>query len=185
MSGHSKWANIKRRKAAQDSKKGQSYARYSREIIVAARMGGGDPNGNFRLRTAIERAKAEGIPNDNIKRAIEKGTGAGSADAMEDLNYEGYGPGGVAIFIETVTDNRNRTAGDIRSYFNKYNGNLGSDGCVAWIFDERGLIQVASKGLSEDDMFEKALNAGSTDFQVNAEEGVFEIYTEPSELNTV
>lgn len=185
MAGHSKWANIKRRKAAQDAKKGVSYARISREIIVAAKMGGGDPNANFRLRTAIDKAKIAGIPSDNIKRAVEKGSGAGSNDNMEDLTYEGYGPGGVAVFIEAMTDNRNRTAGDIRSYFNKYNGNLGSDGCVAWIFKERGVIQVPSQKLVEEEVFEIALEAGASDFQANEEEGVFEIYTEPDELNTV
>lgn len=185
MAGHSKWANIKRRKAAQDAKKGAAYAKVSREIIVAAKMGGGDPEGNFRLRTAIERAKAVGIPNDNIKRAIEKGAGAGAGDQLEDINYEGYGPGGVAIFIETMTDNRNRTAGDIRSYFNKYQGNLGSDGCVAWIFEEKGLIQVSMKAGSEEALFEKAIDAGANDFVANTEEGVFEIYTNPDQLNAV
>lgn len=185
MAGHSKWANIKRRKAAQDAKKGVSYARISREIIVAAKMGGGDPNANFRLRTAIDKAKIAGIPSDNIKRAVEKGSGAGSNDNMEDLTYEGYGPGGVAVFIEAMTDNRNRTAGDIRSYFNKYNGNLGSDGCVAWIFKERGVIQVPSQKLVEEEVFEIALESGASDFQANEEEGVFEIYTEPDDLNTV
>jgi YebC/PmpR family DNA-binding regulatory protein len=185
MAGHSKWANIKRRKAAQDAKKGAAYAKLSRDIIVAAKLGGGDPEGNFRLRTAIERAKAEGIPNDNIKRAIEKGTGGGNSDNMEDVIYEGYGPGGVAVFIETMTDNRNRTAGDIRSYFNKYNGNLGSDGCVAWIFKEQGLIQIPSQKLAEEDVFEKAIEAGASDFVANEEEGVYEIYTAPEDLNTV
>jgi YebC/PmpR family DNA-binding regulatory protein len=185
MAGHSKWANIKRRKAAQDAKKGVSYAKISREIIVAAKMGGGDPAANFRLRTAIDKAKASGIPNDNIKRAIEKGTGAGGIDNSEDLTYEGYGPGGVAVLIEAVTDNRNRTAGDIRSYFNKYNGNLGSDGCVAWIFKEQGLIQVDSRKRAEEDVFELALESGAQDFQVNEEEQVFEILTSPDDLNTV
>jgi YebC/PmpR family DNA-binding regulatory protein len=185
MAGHSKWAQIKRSKAVKDAKKGASFAKMSRDIIVAAKIGGADPEGNFRLRTAIERAKTVGMPNDNIKRAIEKGSGVGSSDNMEDVIYEGYGPGGVAVFIETMTDNRNRTAGDIRSYFNKYNGNLGSDGCVAWIFSEQGLIQVRQGEVDEEVLLEKALEAGATDFEPNPEEGIFLIYTEPDQLNAV
>jgi YebC/PmpR family DNA-binding regulatory protein len=153
--------------------------------MVAAKLGGGDPEGNFRLRTAIAKAKTVGMPNDNIRRAIEKGSGSGGADQMEDLSYEGYGPGGVAVFIETLTDNRNRTAGDIRSYFNKYNGNLGADGCVAWIFEEKGLIRVPMDGWSEEAAFEKAIESGASDFQFNADEAVFEIYTAPADLNAV
>lgn len=152
---------------------------------MAAKLGGGDPDGNFRLRTAITRAKAAGVPNDNIKRAIEKGTGVGGADSMEELSYEGYGPGGVAVFIEAVTDNRNRTAGDIRSYFNKYQGNLGSDGCVAWIFEQKGLIKVAQAGQIEETVFEKAIEAGAADFAANTDDETFEIFTDPFELNAV
>lgn len=185
MAGHSKWAQIKRSKAIKDNKRGASFAQCSREIIIAAKLGGGDPDGNFRLRTAITRAKAAGVPNDNIKRAIEKGTGVGGGDNMEDLSYEGYGPGGVAVFIEAVTDNRNRTAGDIRSYFNKYQGNLGSDGCVAWIFEQKGLIKVAQAGQTEETVFEKAIESGAADFVANADDETFEIYTDPFELNTV
>ena len=187
MAGHSKWAQIKRSKAVKDAKKGANFAQCSREIIIAAKIGGGDPEGNFRLRTAIVRAKAAGVPNDNIKRAIEKGMGASGADSMEDLSYEGYGPGGVAIFIETMTDNRNRTAGDIRSYFNKYQGNLGSDGCVAWIFEAKGLIKVP-QSFAEDVVFEKAIEAGALDFQAvepDDDEAVYEIFTLPEELNAV
>lgn len=157
----------------------------SRDIIVAAKIGGPDPQGNFRLRTAIERAKTEGMPNDNIKRAIEKGAGIGSSDNMESMSYEGYGPGGVAIFIEAMTDNKNRTAGDIRSYFNKYNGNLGSDGCVAWIFSERGLIQVPQMKVAEEDLFEKALDAGASDFEADEDGEFYTIYTDPETLNGV
>jgi YebC/PmpR family DNA-binding regulatory protein len=185
MAGHSKWANIKHRKAAQDARKGQAYAKFSREIIIATKIGGSDPEGNFRLRTALERAKAAGLPNDNIKRAIEKGAGAGNSDNLEDVIYEGYGPGGVAIYIETMTDNRNRTAGDIRSYFNKYQGNLGSDGCVAWIFKQRGQVQVPQSAGAEEVILEKALEAGASDFEVNEDEGAYTIYTEPDDLNTV
>lgn len=185
MAGHSKWAQIKRKKAVTDARRGASFAKVSRDIIVAAKMGGGDPDGNFRLRTAIERAKTTGMPADNIKRAIEKGTGAGSADNVEDMTYEGYGPGGVAIFIEAVTDNRNRTAGDIRSYFNKCNGNLGADGCVAWIFEEWGLIALPQSAGVEESIFEQAIDAGASDFKVNEDEGVYEIRTAPDDLNAV
>ncbi|WP_303672925.1 YebC/PmpR family DNA-binding transcriptional regulator [Vampirovibrio chlorellavorus] len=185
MAGHSKWAQIKRTKAVKDAKRGANFAQCSREIIMAAKLGGGDPEGNFRLRTAITRAKAAGVPNDNIKRAIEKGIGVGGADQLEDLSYEGYGPGGVAIFIEAMTDNRNRTAGDIRSYFNKYQGNLGSDGCVAWIFEQKGLIRVTQTSHSEEALFEHALEAGATDFSANPDEDGFDIFTEPLALNAV
>lgn len=140
MSGHSKWANIKHKKAKTDALRGANFAKFSREIIIAAKMGGGDPQGNFRLRTAIDKAKAGGLPNDNIKRAIEKGAGGSGGDNYEELTYEGYSAGGAAIFIEAATDNRNRTAGDIRSYFTKFGGNLGADGCVGWIFEPVGVI---------------------------------------------
>ncbi len=184
MAGHSKWSQIKRSKAVKDQKRGASFAHSSREIIVAAKLGGGDPEGNFRLRTAITRAKVLGMPSDNIKRAIEKGTGNSGADQMEDLSYEGYGPGGVAIFIETMTDNRNRTAGDIRSYFNKFQGNLGADGCVAWIFEEKGLVRITS-AQPEDALFEQAIEAGADDFQAVPDEDAFEIFTQPNDLNAV
>lgn len=140
MSGHSKWANIKHKKAKADAARGVNFAKFSREIIIAAKMGGPDPAGNFRLRTAIDKAKAGGLPNDTIKRAIEKGAGGAGSESYEELTYEGYGAGGVAIFIEAATDNKNRTAGDIRSYFTKFGGNLGADGCVGWIFEPCGML---------------------------------------------
>lgn len=142
MSGHSKWANIKHKKAKTDAAKGVSFAKFSREIIIAAKIGGGDINGNFRLRTAVEKAKAGGLPNDTIKRAIEKGAGGSSTENYEEITYEGYGAGGVAVFIEAATDNRNRTAGDVRSYFTKFGGNLGETGCVGWIFEPVGEIVI-------------------------------------------
>ena len=142
MSGHSKWANIKHKKAKADAARGVNFAKFSREIIIAAKIGGGDLNGNFRLRTAVEKAKAGGLPNDTIKRAIDKGCGNGASDNYEEITYEGYGAGGVAVFIEAATDNRNRTAGDIRSYFTKFGGNLGETGCVGWIFEPCGLIAI-------------------------------------------
>ncbi len=143
MSGHSKWANIKHKKAKADAARGVNFAKFSREIIIAAKIGGGDLSGNFRLRTAVEKAKAGGLPNDTIKRAIDKGAGNLGSDNFEEITYEGYGAGGVAVFIEAATDNRNRTAGDIRSYFTKFGGNLGETGCVGWIFEPCGLISIA------------------------------------------
>ena len=185
MAGHSKWANIKHRKAAKDAKKGAAYAKYCRDVMVAAKMGGADPEANFRLRTAIDKAKSSGIPNDTIDRAVAKGSGQLAADVMETIHYEGYGPAGVAVYIEAMTDNRNRTAGDIRSYFNKFNGNLGETGCVGWIFKETGHIQVALSALSEEACFEKSVEAGADDMTVNEEDDVYDIWTQPDDLNAV
>ncbi len=164
MSGHSKWATIKRQKAVVDAKRGVVYAKMAREIIVAAKLGGPDPQANFRLRTAIERAKAEGVPNDNIERAIEKGSGAGGASDVEELTYEGYGPGGIAILVKCATDNRHRTAGDLRFYFSKNGGNMGESGCVAWMFKERGEITIPKdQKLDEDELLLKISDAGADD----------------------
>ena len=183
MAGHSKWSQIKRSKAVKDAKRGAVFARMSREIMVAAKMGGGDPAGNFRLRTAIDKAKAAALPADNIQRAIDKGCGRGEADTSEALTYEGYGPGGVAILILTMTDNRNRTAGDIRSYFNKYQGNLGSDGCVAWMFAEYGEIRLA-KLTDEATLMDIALTVDGTEDVATDEDGAY-IKTAPEHLNHV
>lgn len=173
MSGHSKWAKIKRQKAVVDVKKGAVYAKMSREIIVAARFGGGDPDANFRLRQAIDRAKAEGVPNDNIQRAIEKGAGSGGSDNLEELTYEGYGPGGVAIMARCATDNRNRTAGDLRSYFSKHSGNMGDTGCVGWMFKERGEITIEkTSALNEDELMLAAVEAGADDLDTADEESI-------------
>ena len=169
MSGHSKWSTIKHKKAKVDSARAVVFQKYSRELIVSARLGGPDPAGNFRLRTAIERAKAAGLPNDNIKRAIEKGAGAGAADNYEELTYEGYAAGGVAVFVEAMTDNRNRTAGDIRSYFTKYNGSLGATGCVGWMFDPKGVI-LYDEDTDFDKLFEAAINLDAED--VTEEDGI-------------
>ena len=162
MSGHSKWANIKNKKAKTDSQKAVVFQKYSRELIVAARLGGADPAGNFRLRTAIEKAKAAGLPNDNIKRAIEKGAGAGASENYEELTYEGYAAGGVAVVLEAMTDNRNRTAGDVRSIFTKFNGNLGETNCVSWMFDKKGSIEFDSD-VDFDKLFEAAINLDAED----------------------
>src|SRR5262249_23297372 len=153
-----------RQKAVVDAKKGAVYARMSREIIVAAKLGGGDLNANFKLRQAVERAKAEGVPNDNKAQAIEKGAGRAGGGNMEELIYEGYGPGGVAVMVRCATDDRNRTAGDVRSYFSKYNGNLGETGCVGWLFKERGEVAVEkTSNLDEDALLGAALELGADD----------------------
>lgn len=174
MSGHSKWSTIKHKKAKVDSQRAVVFQKYSRELIVSARLGGPDPAGNFRLRTAIEKAKAAGLPNDNIKRAIEKGTGASGAENYEELTYEGYAPGGVAVVIEAMTDNRNRTAGDIRSYFTKYNGSLGATGCVGWMFDQRGVITFG-ESVNFDKLFEAAINLDALD--VTEEDDQYKVLT--------
>lgn len=185
MSGHSKWATIKRTKAVVDAKRGVIYAKMSREIIVAAKLGGPDPAANFRLRQAIDRAKAEGVPNDNIARAIEKGSGGGASDNIEELVYEGYGPGGVAVMVKCATDNRNRTAGDVRSYFSKYGGNLGETGCVGWMFKERGEVVVERNSkLNEDDLMLQALDAGADDIDSSGEESII-VVCDPAKLEAV
>ncbi len=184
MAGHSKWANIKHRKAKVDAQKGAVFAKFAREIMVAAKEGGVDPEANFRLRTAIEKGKAAGLPNDNITRAIEKATGGGDGTNLESITYEGYGAGGAAVIIETLTDNRNRTAGDIRSYFNKYSGNLGETGCVSWMFKDEGSITISKEGIDQDELFECAINAGAEDF-IADEEDEYRIVTLPENLQAV
>jgi len=170
MSGHSKWATIKHKKAKIDSARAVVFQKYSRELMVSARLGGADLTSNFRLRTAVDRAKAAGLPADNIKRAIEKGAGMGTGDNYEEITYEGYAAGGVAVFIEVMTDNRNRSAGDIRSYFTKYNGNLGETGCVGWMFKPVGLINF-DKSVDFDKLFEEAVELGADDIQDKSEDG--------------
>jgi YebC/PmpR family DNA-binding regulatory protein len=185
MSGHSKWATIKRKKAKVDAQRGKLFTRLAREIIIAARQGGGDPEGNMRLKAAIQRAKEANIPNDNIMRAIQKGTGEMGGSNYEEIIYEGYGPGGVAVLIEIMTDNRNRTAGEIRYLFSKNGGSLGESGCVAWMFQAKGLIVVEKtiKTIDEDELMLLALDSGADDFKV--EEDSFEITCEPDELQNV
>ncbi|HEY9738101.1 MAG TPA: YebC/PmpR family DNA-binding transcriptional regulator [Trichocoleus sp.] len=166
MAGHSKWANIKRQKARVDAVKGKIFAKMSREIIVAARTGGADPAGNFQLRTAIDKAKAAGVPNDNIDRAILKGAGQlGSENELESIRYEGYGPGGVAVLIEALTDNRNRTAADLRAAFNKVGGNLGETGCVGWMFEQKGAVTIAGP-IDEDALLEASLEGGAESYEL-------------------
>lgn len=182
MSGHSKWSTIKHKKAKVDSQRAVVFQKYSRELIVSARLGGPDPAGNFRLRTAIEKAKAAGLPNDNIKRAIEKGAGAGSGDNFEELTYEGYAAGGVAVFVEAMTDNRNRTAGDVRSYFTKYNGSLGANGCVGWMFDQKGVITY-NEETDFDKLFEAAINLDAED--VTEEDDQYKVITSVENFQSV
>ena len=172
MAGHSKWANIKRQKARVDAQKGQVFAKVSREIIVAARRGLPDPEANFQLRGAIEKAKAAGIPNENIDRAIAKGAGKLGADGseIEAIRYEGYGPGGVAILIEAFTDNRNRTAADLRAAFNKYGGNLGETGCVSWIFTQKGVVTITGP-IEEEALLEVLLDSGAESYELLEVEG--------------
>lgn len=183
MSGHSKWATTKHKKAKVDSQRAVVFQKFSREIIVASRLGGGDLKANFRLRTAVEKAKAAGLPNDNIKRAIDKGCGAGQAESYEELTYEGYGAGGVAIVIEAMTDNRNRTAGDIRSYFTKFNGNLGETGCVGWMFKQYGCITFP-KTVDYDKLVEEAINLGAEDI-LDEDEDEYKILTAVADLQTI
>ncbi|NMA67867.1 MAG: YebC/PmpR family DNA-binding transcriptional regulator [Desulfitobacterium sp.] len=185
MAGHSKWANIKHKKARQDAQKGKIFTKLGREILVAAREGGGDPNNNFRLKIAIENARAANMPNDNIQRAIQRGTGGTEGENYEELRYEGYGPGGVAIMVDIMTDNRNRTAGEVRHIFSKNGGNLGETGCVNWMFQEKGQLTISKENcnLSEDDLLMVALEAGAEDLEEN--EGEFVIITEPNEMETV
>jgi len=166
MSGHSKWASIKHKKAATDAKRGKIFSRIAKEIIVAAKMGGGDPNMNPRLRTAISTAKSARMPNDNIDRAIKRGTGEIEGAAYEELTYEAYGPGGVAMLIEVLSDNKNRIAAEVRIVITRKNGNLASGGSVAWIFDKVGMIRIAKEECDEDTAFAIATEAGADDFQV-------------------
>ena len=183
MAGHSKWANIKHRKGAADAKRGKIFTRLIKEITVAARMGGGDIEGNPRLRAAVTTAKTVNMPKDNITRAIKKGTGEIEGEVYDEILYEGYGPGGVAVLVECMTDNRNRTVADIRHYFAKSNGNLGESGCVAWMFDKKGTIQVEKSGISEEELMDLALEAGAED--VVEEDSGFQVLTAPEEFETV
>ncbi len=175
MSGHSKWHSIKHKKAKIDAQRGRIFTKLIKEITVAARLGGGDPEANPRLRVAIAQAKAANMPAKNIDNAIKKGTGELPGVVYEDVTYEGYGPGGVALFVEAVTDNKNRTVAEMRHLFNKYGGNLGENGSVAWIFERKGLIRVPKDQYTEDDLMEIALECGAEDMQVGEE--FYEIYT--------
>jgi YebC/PmpR family DNA-binding regulatory protein len=184
MSGHSKWNNIKRKKEKTDGARAKVFTKIGRELAVAVKEGGGpDPAANSRLRDCIAKAKAANVPNDNIDRIIKRAAGDGDDTKYENITYEGYGPNGIALIVETLTDNRNRTAGDLRHYFDKYGGNLGTNGCVSFLFNRKGVLVIEREGLDEDKVMEDALEAGASDFQ--ADDDVFEIYTEPDDFTGV
>ncbi len=183
MSGHSKWSTIKHKKGAIDAKRGKIFTKLIKEITMAARTGGGDSGGNPRLRSAIAAAKAENMPKDNIERAIKKGTGELPGVSYEESTFEGYGPGGVAVLVDVLSDNRNRTVADIRHVFSKSGGNLGEAGCVSWMFDKKGLIVFDKKGIDEEKLMNTALDAGAKDVRETEKE--FEVITDPAEFETV
>jgi len=183
MSGHNKWSSIKHKKSAADAKRGKIFSKIIKEITVAARLGGADVTGNPRLRTAINLARTENMPKDNVERAIKKGTGELEGVSYEEFTYEGYGPGGTAIFIESLTDNKNRAVADIRHVFTKYGGNLGENGCVAWMFEKKGLIVIPKGTIEEDQLMEIALEAGAED--VRDEDKTFDVITEPDDFEAV
>lgn len=184
MSGHSKWANIKNKKEKTDSQRGRIFTKIGREIAIAVKEGGPDPANNSKLRDVIAKAKANNLPNDNIARSIKKAAGEGSSVNYEEITYEGYGPGSIAVIVEVVTDNRNRTAAEMRHIFDKSGGNLGNSGCVGWMFDKKGLIVIERTAkMDEDEVMMQALEAGAADFV--AQDDAFEIYTDPTEFSRV
>ena len=183
MSGHSKWASIKHKKGALDAKRGKIFTKLIREITVAAKLGGGDPTGNARLRAAIQAAKGENMPKDNIERAIKKGTGELAGVSYEEMSYEGYGPGGVAIMLECLTDNKNRTVADIKYVFDRHGGSLGGPGCVSWIFEKKGHFTFDKNKVDEDKLMEVALDAGAEDVRTAGDE--LEAVTTPGEFEKV
>lgn len=184
MSGHSKWANIKHKKGKMDAIRGKITTKIGREITVAVRLGGADPAGNMRLKLVLQKAKENNIPKDNIQRAIQKGLGASDGSNYEELTYEGYGPGGVAVLVEILTDNRNRTAADVRHLFSKYGGNMGENGCVSWMFKKKGLLVVnKTNKISEEDLMLISLEAGAEDIKAESDE--YEIIVEPEAFESV
>jgi YebC/PmpR family DNA-binding regulatory protein len=180
MSGHSKWSTIKRKKGAEDAKRGKIFGKLVKEIAVAARIGGGDPDGNPRLRAAIAAAKQENMPKDNIQRAIAKGAGESGASNLEEVIYEGYGPEGVAIMVDSLTDNKKRTVSDIRHLFTKFGGSMGEPGCVSWMFDKKGVIVFDQEAVKEDELLEAALESGAEDLQ--SSESQIEVLTDPTDF---
>ena len=186
MSGHSKWHNIQKTKGAADAKRAQAFTKIAREMVVAVKEGGGgDPRSNSKLAAVIAKAKAANMPNDNIKRTIDKALGSGNTENYEKITYEGYGPQGVAVIVETMTDNRNRTAGSVRHHFDKYGGNLGANGCVSWSFDKKGVLVIDNEDgdLDEDTVMMDAMDCGADDFE--PEEDCFTVYTTPDDFNAV
>jgi len=183
VSGHSKWAQIKRQKGVADARRGQVFTKIAREVAVAARQGGGDPDANFRLRLVIQKAREANMPAENIERAIKRGTGGGEAASLTEVTYEGYGPGGTAIMVEALTDNRNRTVADIRNLFMRAGGALGESGCVSWLFDSKGLITVEADSADPEEVALEAIDAGAEDVKV--EDSTLEVHTEPQTLEAV
>lgn len=183
MSGHSKWHNIRLKKGKMDAERGKIFTKMSREIIIAAKAGGGNPDGNLRLRMAIAKARENSMPADKIKNAIQRGSGELEGANYEELTYEGYGPSGVAVLVECTTDNRNRTVAELRNIFSKCGGNLGESGCVGWLFNSRGLVSIPAKGRTEDEVMEAAIEAGADD--VSTEEETFDVYTSPEQFGAV
>lgn len=187
MSGHSKWAQIRRSKGVNDARRGQLFTRLGREIVVAVREGGsGDPNANSRLRLAIQRARDANMPMDNIERTIKRALGGGEGAALEEITYEGYGPGGTAVLVQTLTENRNRTVAEVRNAFNRNGGNLGENGCVDWLFEAKGIIEVQLDGYDPDELSLEALDLGADDVEpASADDEVLTIYTDPADLEKV
>lgn len=183
MSGHSKWSTIKRKKEKTDNARAKVFTKIGREIAVAVREGGPDPAGNSKLKDIIAKAKAANVPNDNIDRIIKKAAGDGNTDNFESITYEGYGPSGIAVIVEALTDNRNRTAGDVRHYFDKFGGNMGQSGCVSFMFTRQGVIIIDKEDVDEDKLMEDALEAGAVDFITDGE--VFDIRTEPNDMGAI
>ncbi len=183
MSGHSKWKNIAHKKEKTDADRAKIFTKLSREIIVAVREGGPDPNSNSKLKDCIAKARAGNVPSDNIKRVIERAGGAGGSDNYESIRYEGYGPEGVAVIVDAMTDNRNRTASEVRHYFDKFGGNMGAPNCVSWSFDEKGVLVIEKENREEEELLMMALEAGAADFQ--AQDDVFVITTAPEDFSTV
>ena len=184
MSGHNKWSTIKRKKEKTDGARAKVFTKMGREIAVAVKQGGPDPNNNSKLKDVIAKAKAANVPNDNIERIIKKAAGADDGKEYEAITYEGYGPSGIAVIVETLTDNRNRTAGDVRHYFDKYGGNMGQSGCVSFMFSRQGVLVVEAEDIDEEQLMEDALEAGASDFRTD-EEDVYVIRTEPGDLGAV
>lgn len=183
MSGHSKWSKIKHQKGLDDAKRGQMFTKLAREIIIVVKQGGADPDGNFRLRLAIQKARDNNMPHDNIERAIKRGSGETEGAQFVEITFEGYGPAGAAVMVKATTDNRNRTVQDVRNIFNRSGGNMGESGCVAWLFDSKGIIRVNSEGRNIDELTLEAIDAGADD--VIADPSQVEIYTKPTELEMV
>jgi YebC/PmpR family DNA-binding regulatory protein len=183
MSGHSKWSQIKRQKGATDAQRGQLFTKLAKEIIIAAKQGGPDPNANFRLRLAVQKAKESNMPHDNIDRAIKRATGGGEGAELTEVTYEGFGPAGTAVIVEAATDNRNRTVAEVRNVFTRSGGNLGENGSVSWNFEQRGVISIARNGMDADEIMMQAIDAGAEDVQVGGE--TVDVYTQPAELEKV